>query len=222
MADAIRVRAFVADMPDMTPEQLASAYAWASKKKEFEKWSIQASDGGYLLATLCQDEKSVRQWQSLVRTNLQHWVVTLPNTPQKRWLRALSADQYDEAIVSATAGACGEGGEGGLRDESSGSAAVIDGGDSGSVGSDGMDKSESMVDDESKEVTLSSTVTTPLDPLAKRLAVHQPNEYDIINNVDLEPTVGHPQTYGLLELPRNLLKDNGRLFALQHKHITAR
>ena len=98
MAGAVRVRAFVADMPDMNPEQLALAYSWASKKKEFEKWSIQARDGGYLLAAVCQDEKSVRQWQSLVRTNLQHWNVSLATTPQKGWLRAISAEQYEEII----------------------------------------------------------------------------------------------------------------------------
>ena len=84
MADAIRVRAFVADMPDMTPEQLASAYAWA--KKKFERWGIQPRDGGYLLAALCSEEKSVRNWQSLMRTNMQHWKVDLPTTPQKGWL----------------------------------------------------------------------------------------------------------------------------------------
>ena len=98
------VRAFVADLPDLTPEQLASAYAWA--KKKFEKSQIQRRDEGYTLAALCLEEKTVRKWQSLIRTNLQNWNVALPSAPVKGWLRALSADAY--AAIQATPDASGE------------------------------------------------------------------------------------------------------------------
>ena len=107
MTSAVRVRAFVADLPDLTPEELTQAYAWADKK--FERSTInRRGEAGYTLAALCQEEKSVRQWQSLLRTNLQHWNVTLPSTPQKGWLRALSADEFDALVVTPGASAASE------------------------------------------------------------------------------------------------------------------
>ena len=95
----MKVRAFVADLPDMSPEQLAQLHAWCTKK--FEKFDVQIRDEGFAMVALCKegDEgKSIRQWQSLIRTHLQNWSVDLPTTSQKGWLRALSAHDWRETI----------------------------------------------------------------------------------------------------------------------------
>ena len=99
----MKARAFVADLPDLSPEQLALAYGWC--KKKFDQFDIhRCGEEKYVLVALCRKDeegKTVRQWQSLIRTNLQNWHVTLPTTVQKGWLRAVSAEDYINAVGEA-------------------------------------------------------------------------------------------------------------------------
>ncbi len=92
------VRAFVADIPDVTPEQLAKLYAWTQSKFKESNINMNA-DSSYALCALCPDgsSKTVRQWQSLIRTNLINWGVEMPKA-QKNWLRGVTAEEYQSII----------------------------------------------------------------------------------------------------------------------------
>ena len=93
------VRAFVADIPDVTCEQLAKLYAWTQSKFKESKINITPDRSSYTLSALCLDgsTKTVRQWQSLLRTNLVNWDVELPKG-QKNWLRGVSAEEYQSIM----------------------------------------------------------------------------------------------------------------------------
>jgi hypothetical protein len=205
MADAVRVRAFVADLPDLSPEQLAHAYTWA--KKKFERWGIQPRDGGYLLAALCSEEKSVRNWQSLMRTNMQHWKVDLPTTPQKGWLRALSTEEYESILSTPIENAS----SGDVEDIGDGDNSDVD---AGATTNNGRDRTLPLTtapkDDDANESGGKAigrpiaSVTTPLTPVKS------------LENLDRSMTI----TSSSLRLPENKLYNGGERFAsLQNKRI---
>ena len=79
------VAAFVADIPDVTCEQLAKLYAWTQSKFKESKINMNADRASYTLCAVCLDgsSKTVRQWQSLIRTNLINWGVEMPKAQQK-------------------------------------------------------------------------------------------------------------------------------------------
>ena len=93
------VAAFVADIPDVTPEQLAKLYAWTQAKFKESQINMNADRSSYTISALCLDgsAKTVRQWQSLVCTNLLNWGVEMPKA-QKNWLRGVSAKEYQSII----------------------------------------------------------------------------------------------------------------------------
>ena len=93
------VGAFVADIPDVTCEQLAKLYAWTQSKFKESQINMDADRSSYTLSALCLDgsTKTVRQWQSLLRTNLLNWGVELPKG-QKNWLRGVSAEEYQSIM----------------------------------------------------------------------------------------------------------------------------
>ena len=202
MAADLRVRAFAADLPNMSPEQLAHAYTWA-KKKKFEKWDIQVKDdGGYLLAAVCREDKTVRNWQSLLRTNLAHWKVALPAAPQKGWLRALSADDYEEAILSTP----GEYMPSGLSGATEG--------DDGCV----------TIADEGPEQTTASEEPNGSDEDSTTVPESREEEPTLATDSKI-PKVTQ-MAPGLLScglaLPKNLLLGQGRHFALLHQEVATR
>ena len=98
------VRAFVADIPaTLSDEALAKIYTWSRDK--FERRDIaQHEDGSYVLGALVPEgqNKNVRDWQRLIRTNLLNWGVEMPKQ-QKGWLRAVTLEQYESLVTN-----CGE------------------------------------------------------------------------------------------------------------------
>ena len=90
------VRAFVADIPELNPEQLAKLYEWS--KNKFEHSDIQMNtDGSHLFCAICPDgTKDLRSWQRLLRTNLLNWKIALPKA-QKGWVREIPQD--DDALL---------------------------------------------------------------------------------------------------------------------------
>ena len=78
-------KAFVADMPDMTGEQMEKLYAWG--KSSCEQFDVHMQDGGAMtLVAVRKKSASQREHQRLLRTNLQNWGVSLP-AKQAGWLR---------------------------------------------------------------------------------------------------------------------------------------
>ena len=98
------VAAFVADIPDVTCEQLAKLFAWTQSKFKESKINMNADRASYTLSALCLDgsTKTVRQWQSLIRTNLINWGVEMPKA-QKNWLRGVTAEEYQSIMVQIAA-----------------------------------------------------------------------------------------------------------------------
>ena len=91
------VGAFVADIPDVTPEQLAKLYAWTQSKFKRSQIGMNADGSSYTLSALCPDPaKTKRHWQSLLGTNMKHWGVEIPKG--QKWLRAVSAEEYESII----------------------------------------------------------------------------------------------------------------------------
>ena len=70
-------RAFVADLPDMTGEQMEKLYAWG--QSSCEQFDVHMQDGGAMtLVAVRKKSASQREHQRLLRTNLQNWGVSLP------------------------------------------------------------------------------------------------------------------------------------------------
>ena len=199
----MKVKAFAADLPDLSPEQLAQVYGWC--KKKFDKFDVQERGGqGYLLVAVCKDQeaKSIRQWQTLIRTNLQHWRVDLPTTAQRGWLRAVSADEYEEAILSTPGEYMASGVSGATE------------GDDGCV----------TIADEGPEQTTASEEPNGSDEDSTTVPESREEEPTLATDSKI-PKVTQ-MAPGLLScglaLPKNLLLGQGRHFALLHQEVATR
>ena len=64
---------------------------------------MNAEGSSYTLCAVCLDgsSKTVRHWQSLIRTNLINWGVEMPKA-QKNWLRGVSAEEYQSIMDQVT------------------------------------------------------------------------------------------------------------------------
>ena len=94
MASSARSRAFVADRPSLTAEQLEKLYAWG--KGSCERFDVHLNDNmSMVLAAVRKKDGTARDHQRLLRTNLIHWGVELP-AKQTGWLRLI-----DEATQPA-------------------------------------------------------------------------------------------------------------------------
>ena len=86
--------AFVADLPDMTPDQLAKLYSWG--KSSCAKFDVQQMENGaMLLVAVRKKPGSARDHMRLLRTNMMNWSVQMP-AKQTGWLR-LIIDEADSA-----------------------------------------------------------------------------------------------------------------------------
>ena len=90
------VRALFAEIPPLSPEVLAKLWSWS--KEKFERSDVHMNlDESHVLLALCTEEgqnKTVRDWQRLLRTNLQNWGAELPKA-QKGWLRGITVQEYE-------------------------------------------------------------------------------------------------------------------------------
>ena len=94
MASSARNRAFVADLPNLTAEQLEKLYAWG--KGSCDRFDVHLNDNmSMVLAAVRKKDGTARDHQRLLRTNLIHWGVELP-AKQTGWLRLI-----DEATQPA-------------------------------------------------------------------------------------------------------------------------
>ena len=78
-------KAFVADLPDLSEEQLEKLYAWGNSS--CERFDLHLQEGGSMtLVAVRKKSGSARDHMRLLRTNLLHWGVSLP-AKQIGWLR---------------------------------------------------------------------------------------------------------------------------------------
>ena len=90
-------KAFVADLPDMSEEQLAKLYAWGQSCEQFD---VHMQDGGAMtLVAVRKKCGTARDHMRLLRTNLQNWGVVLP-TKQAGWLRLVDESVSAECKIS--------------------------------------------------------------------------------------------------------------------------
>ena len=91
-------KAFVADLPDMTGEQMEKLYAWG--KSSCEQFDVQMqTEGTVTLVAVRKKTGTARDHMRLLRTNLQNWGVTLPSK-QAGWLRLVN-ESAERKIVQA-------------------------------------------------------------------------------------------------------------------------
>ena len=78
-------KAFVADLPEMSEEQLEKLYSWG--KSSCEQFDVHLQGGGAMtLVAVRKKAGSARDHMRLLRTNLQNWGVSLP-AKLTGWLR---------------------------------------------------------------------------------------------------------------------------------------
>ena len=93
-----RSNAFAADLPSLSEEQLEKLYVWGTSC--CDKFDVRMNcDGTMTVVALRKKDGTVRDHQRLLRTNLIHWGVALPNK-QTGWLRLLPHDMLSGAAPS--------------------------------------------------------------------------------------------------------------------------
>ncbi len=85
-------RAFVATLPELTDAQLERVFCWAQGSSE--KADLYFSDGVLKLICLRKEQRSIRDYQRLLRTLLIKFKVPLP-TKMTNWLSIVEEDEYD-------------------------------------------------------------------------------------------------------------------------------
>ena len=95
-------KAFVADLPEMSEEQLEKIYVWGNSSCDQFDLHLQEG-GGMTLVAVRKKSGSARDHMRLLRTNLQNWGVILP-VKQVGWLRLVdeSASAEDKISQAAT------------------------------------------------------------------------------------------------------------------------
>ena len=70
-------KAFVADLPDLSEEQLEKLHAWGNSS--CEQFDLHMQEGGSMtLVAVRKKNGSARDHMRLLRTDLQNWGVSLP------------------------------------------------------------------------------------------------------------------------------------------------
>ena len=86
-------KAFVADLPEMSVEQLEKLYSWGQSSCERSDIHMRGGGGAMTLVAVRKKSGTARDHMRLLRTNLQNWGVALP-AKQTGWLRLV--DERDE------------------------------------------------------------------------------------------------------------------------------
>ena len=92
-------KAFVADLPDLSEEQLEKLYAWGNSS--CERFDLHLQEGGSMtLVAVRKKSGSARDHMRLLRTNLQNWGVSLP-AKQTGWLRLVDESASADGMPQA-------------------------------------------------------------------------------------------------------------------------
>ena len=91
-------KAFVADLPEMSEEQLEKLYCWGQSSCEQFDIHMQG-EGAMTLVAVRKKSGTARDHMRLLRTNLQNWGVALP-AKQTGWLRLVDEDASAEDKIS--------------------------------------------------------------------------------------------------------------------------
>ena len=83
-------KAFVADLPDLTAEQLGKLYTWG--ESSCEQFDVRRQSSNLVLVAIRKKHGTVRDHMRLLRTNLINWGVNLP-AKQSGWLRLAPDDE---------------------------------------------------------------------------------------------------------------------------------
>ena len=82
-------KTFVADLPELSGEQLEKLYAWGKSTCEQFDVHLQAAGGSMALVAVRKKPGTAREHQRNLRTLLQNWGVNLP-AKQAGWLRLVN------------------------------------------------------------------------------------------------------------------------------------
>jgi len=97
-------KAFIADLPDLTAEQLGKLYTWG--QSSCEQFDVHTrEDSSMMLVAVRKKPGSARDHQRLLRTNLVNWGVNLP-AKQSGWLRL--APDNESTLPATSQAASGE------------------------------------------------------------------------------------------------------------------
>ena len=92
-------KAFVADLPEMSVEQLEKLYSWGQSSCERSDIHMRGGGGAMTLVAVRKKSGTARDHMRLLRTNLQNWGVALP-AKQTGWLRLVDEDASAEDKIS--------------------------------------------------------------------------------------------------------------------------
>ena len=100
---AITSTFYVADLPDLTPEQLEKLHTWG--RNSCCKFDVHMDGGALKLVTKRKKKATAREHMRLLRTNLLRWGADMPEK-QQGWLRLISGDDNEEVTVATETKTC--------------------------------------------------------------------------------------------------------------------